>query len=196
MLLPSQNGIAADTYSGVNRPRPTRRAFLAGSIGGASALALTGCSGDIVPHGALTLRFWNGFTGPDGRTMLGLVKRFNEQNPDVHVVMQRMEWGTYYNKLFVANLGLADAAMMAGEALGIDKGNLVELLKASSGRSFAFDVRARMESPAGFRHGGTLLRKDIGLLGEVLGADHPAARRLADAAEGFLVAAAGLAQAS
>jgi multiple sugar transport system substrate-binding protein len=105
MLLPSQNGIAADTYSGVNRPRPTRRAFLAGSIGGASALALTGCSGDIVPHGALTLRFWNGFTGPDGRTMLGLVKRFNEQNPDVHVVMQRMEWGTYYNKLFVANLG-------------------------------------------------------------------------------------------
>lgn len=99
------------------------------------------------------------------------------------------------NSLFVANLGLADAAMMAGEALGIDKGNLVELLRASSGRSFAFDVRARMESPAGFRHGGALLRKDIGLLGEVLGADHPAARRLADAAEGFLVAAAGQAKA-
>src|SRR5438270_14041245 len=51
------------------------------------------------------LRFWNGFTGPDGRTMLGIVKRFNEANSDVHVTMQRMEWGTYYNKLFVAGLG-------------------------------------------------------------------------------------------
>src|SRR4051812_22862316 len=37
--------------------------------------------------------------------MLRIVKRFNEQNADVHVIMQRMEWGTYYNKIFVANLG-------------------------------------------------------------------------------------------
>src|SRR3954470_12247589 len=51
------------------------------------------------------LRFWNGFTGPDGRKMLEIVKRFNAQNPDVHVIMQRMEWATYYNKVFVANLG-------------------------------------------------------------------------------------------
>ncbi|MBC8109012.1 MAG: ABC transporter substrate-binding protein [Anaerolineae bacterium] len=51
------------------------------------------------------LRFWNGFTGPDGRTMLAIVKQFNAANPDVHVMMQRMEWGTYYNKLFVAALG-------------------------------------------------------------------------------------------
>jgi multiple sugar transport system substrate-binding protein len=64
------------------------------------------CDG-VSPSGndKVTLRFWNGFTGPDGRTMLALVKRFNQQNPDVHVVMQRMEWGTYYNKLFVSNLG-------------------------------------------------------------------------------------------
>jgi multiple sugar transport system substrate-binding protein len=53
----------------------------------------------------VTIRFWNGFTGPDGRTMLKLVKRFNQDNPDVHVIMQRMEWATYYNKLFVAGLG-------------------------------------------------------------------------------------------
>ena len=64
------------------------------------------CDGVSAPgDGKVTLRFWNGFTGPDGRTMLALVRRFNEKNPDVHVVMQRMEWGTYYNKLFVANLG-------------------------------------------------------------------------------------------
>jgi multiple sugar transport system substrate-binding protein len=53
----------------------------------------------------VTIRFWNGFTGPDGRTMLQMVRRFNEQNPDVQVLMQRMDWGTYYNKLFVAGLG-------------------------------------------------------------------------------------------
>ena len=94
------------------------------------------------------------------------------------------------NSLFVANLGLADAALAAAEALGIDQANLVDLLKASSGRSFALDVRARMENPAGFRHGGALLRKDIGLLGQVLGTGHAAADRLAHAAEGFLQAAA------
>lgn len=51
------------------------------------------------------IRFWNGFTGPDGRTMLKLVKRFNQENPDVQVLMQRMDWATYYNKIFVAGLG-------------------------------------------------------------------------------------------
>jgi multiple sugar transport system substrate-binding protein len=53
----------------------------------------------------ITLRFWNGFTGPDGRTMLRIVQRFNRENPHVHVVMQRIDWATYYNKLFVARLG-------------------------------------------------------------------------------------------
>ncbi len=37
--------------------------------------------------------------------MLRLVKRFNEANPDVNVLMQRMDWSTYYNKLFVAGMG-------------------------------------------------------------------------------------------
>lgn len=93
------------------------------------------------------------------------------------------------NSLFVANLGLADAAIEAGEACGIDRSKLIELLQASSGHSFALDVRARMKSPAGFRQGGALLRKNIALLGEVLGTDHCAARRQADAAKGFLAAA-------
>lgn len=76
----------------------TRRRFL-----GALGLApLAGCG----RGGArTTVRFWNGFTGPDGRTMLRLVRRFNEENPDITVLMQRMDWGTYYNKLFVGGLG-------------------------------------------------------------------------------------------
>jgi multiple sugar transport system substrate-binding protein len=53
----------------------------------------------------VTLHFWNLFTGPDGRTMLTIVKRFNDSHPGIHILMQRMEAGTYYNKLFVAGLG-------------------------------------------------------------------------------------------
>ncbi len=48
------------------------------------------------------LSFWNGFTGPDGRVMLEIIRQFNQENPGVHVTMQRMEWSTYYNKLMVA----------------------------------------------------------------------------------------------
>ena len=83
------------------------RAFLLTILSVSIAVAaVCGCdAGDVTGDDKITLRFWNGFTGPDGRTMLALVKRFNEKNADVHVVMQRMEWGTYYNKLFVSNLG-------------------------------------------------------------------------------------------
>ena len=84
----------------------TRRTFLrnlaAPAIAAAGALA-SGCTGG---SGRKTIvRYWNGFTGPDGRTMLRIVQRFNAANPDVQVVMQRMDWATYYNKLFVAGLG-------------------------------------------------------------------------------------------
>ena len=71
----------------------------------ASVIAqLSGCDRQN-ENGPITLHFWNGFTGADGRTMLAIVKKFNDTHPDIHVVMQRMEWGTYYNKLFVAGLG-------------------------------------------------------------------------------------------
>lgn len=51
------------------------------------------------------ISFWNGFTGPDGRTMLQIIRKFNEANPNIEVTMQRMEWGIYYNKLMVAGIG-------------------------------------------------------------------------------------------
>lgn len=62
--------------------------------------SLVGCDG----LGGESIRFWNGFTGPDGRTMLGIIRKFNAGSP-LPVVMQRMEWATYYNKLFVAGVG-------------------------------------------------------------------------------------------
>ncbi|MFY8052261.1 MAG: ABC transporter substrate-binding protein, partial [Armatimonadaceae bacterium] len=84
-----------------------RRALLT-ALGGMLAAPgiLSGCSSNVLGgRKQTTVRFWNGFTGPDGRTMLGLVRKFNAENPDIHVVMQRMDWGTFYNKLFVAGLG-------------------------------------------------------------------------------------------
>ena len=84
-------------------PLFSRRSLLSSAAGVAGTL-LTGC-GRGIGQSKTTLRYWNGFTGPDGRTMLRLVQRFNAANPDVQVVMQRMDWATYYNKLFVAGLG-------------------------------------------------------------------------------------------
>ena len=65
-------------------------------------IAFIGC--DSSSH-KIKLKFWNGFTGPDGRTMLKMVRKFNKENPDIQVKMQRIDWGTYYNKLFVAGIG-------------------------------------------------------------------------------------------
>src|SRR5262249_48887284 len=51
------------------------------------------------PGDPIVIRFWNGFTGPDGKTMEALVYQFQEANPDVRVRMQIIPWGTYYDKL-------------------------------------------------------------------------------------------------
>ncbi|NBT49729.1 MAG: hypothetical protein EBT07_18330, partial [Actinobacteria bacterium] len=31
------------------------------------------------------VNFWTGFTGPDGEQMVGLIREFHRQNPDVEV---------------------------------------------------------------------------------------------------------------
>ena len=92
------------------------------------------------------------------------------------------------NSLMAANMGLAQAALEAGEALGCDRKALAELINASSGRSFGFEVLARMPSPTAFAHGAALLAKDIALLGTVL-PEHAGAEVLRATAEPFLTAA-------
>jgi len=67
-----------------------------------------GCSDSGILEQKTVIRFWNGYTGPDGRMMLRMVTRFNAENQDVKVIMQRMDWATFYNKLFVA--GMSDRA--------------------------------------------------------------------------------------
>lgn len=88
------------------------------------------------------------------------------------------------NALMAANMGLAFSALeMAGE-LGVDRAALADLIKVSSGRSFGFEVFARLPSPEAFAHGATMLSKDVGLLGSILRQDNP----LAMAAAPFLAA--------
>nr|WP_086491292.1 NAD(P)-dependent oxidoreductase [Novosphingobium panipatense] len=89
------------------------------------------------------------------------------------------------NALMAANMGLAHAALSLGEELDIDRGALADLIRHSSGRSFGFEVYARLPAPAAFAHGGKLLRKDVDLLGTITAPDNALAR----AADPFLHAA-------
>jgi 3-hydroxyisobutyrate dehydrogenase-like beta-hydroxyacid dehydrogenase len=93
------------------------------------------------------------------------------------------------NSLMAANMALADAALGAGAALGLDRAALIELVKASSGRSYGFEVRARLSDIARFGHGAKLLAKDVGLLTTVL-SHEPCTATLRGAAEPFLEAIA------
>lgn len=94
------------------------------------------------------------------------------------------------NSLMAASMGLAHAAMGASAALGLDRAAFAELVKASSGRSFGFEVYARLPAPAAFSHGAPLLVKDTGLLAAIL-PDDPGAAELCRAAKPFLDAATG-----
>ena len=94
------------------------------------------------------------------------------------------------NALMAANMGLAHAALNAGADLAIDRIALAELIKASSGRSFGFEVYARLPSPAAFVHGAPLLVKDVNLLRNILPESEEAAL-LRDTAKTFLEAATG-----
>jgi 3-hydroxyisobutyrate dehydrogenase len=89
------------------------------------------------------------------------------------------------NSLMAANMAVADAALGAGAMLGLDTTALTELVKMSSGRSYGFDVRARLAHIGLFAHGAKLLAKDVGLLTSLLRED-PSCAVLRRAAEPFL----------
>jgi 3-hydroxyisobutyrate dehydrogenase-like beta-hydroxyacid dehydrogenase len=89
------------------------------------------------------------------------------------------------NTLMAANMALAHHALASAVALRIDRAGLIDLIKASSGRSYGFEVYSRLTAPTAFAHGGALLTKDAALLGTVAGAD-PAAAALRAIAGQFL----------
>lgn len=92
------------------------------------------------------------------------------------------------NALLSAHLGIADAALQVADELGIDRAALAALVKESSGRSFGFEIAARLPSPAAFAHGATMLDKDIRLLKTLLPQSRGAAALDAASSE-FLAAA-------
>ncbi|MEO5586348.1 MAG: NAD(P)-dependent oxidoreductase [Novosphingobium sp.] len=92
------------------------------------------------------------------------------------------------NSLLAANMGLAHGAMAAADAMGVDRAALAELVRQSSGRSFGFEVYARLPFPAAFTVGAPLLAKDVALLKTVV-PDDWGAELLRAAAEPFLTAA-------
>jgi len=75
------------------------------------------------------------------------------------------------NALMASHMSLAHYSLQLAAELGLDRAALSEIVKVSSGRSFGFEVYARLPSPSAFGHGARLLAKDVRLLGEVLGAD-------------------------
>ncbi len=90
------------------------------------------------------------------------------------------------NSLMAANLAVAHYAVEAARELEVDVQAFADLVKISSGRSFGFEVRARMPEPTAFGHGAKLLAKDVGLLGESMGTDNPTYQYIRDVAGPFL----------
>jgi 3-hydroxyisobutyrate dehydrogenase-like beta-hydroxyacid dehydrogenase len=68
------------------------------------------------------------------------------------------------NVLFAANVGLALEAFALGDAFGLDRGALVEMVMASSGSSWAVRSLHPRADPERIQHGVRMMRKDVGLV--------------------------------
>src|SRR3954454_15016918 len=96
----------------------TRRRFLTVTGGVAAGAALTACGGgksaDEAAGGpaqgsdkftgkydgpALTLSYWNGFTGGDGPSMDKLVAQFQQENPKIKIKQNTIQWADFYQKV-------------------------------------------------------------------------------------------------
>jgi multiple sugar transport system substrate-binding protein len=100
----------------MRQPSPlTRRGFLTLSAAGSLGL-MAGCGngkgvGDTGAKGvgnfsggeydgpAITLSYWNGFTGGDGPSMDALVKRFNKENKKITIKQNTMQWADFEQRL-------------------------------------------------------------------------------------------------
>ena len=113
-------------YSG----RPRRHRWSAVAAGAAGLVALAACGGGQSAEEAaggggaqggenaqgasceydgpqVDLAYWNGFTGGDGPFMQELVDRFNEENENINVTSNTIQWADFYQRL--------PAAVQAGQ---------------------------------------------------------------------------------
>lgn len=56
-------------------------------------------TGDTYDGPAVTLAFWNGFTGGDGPFMRQMVEAFNSEQSNITVEMNVLQWADYYQKV-------------------------------------------------------------------------------------------------
>jgi multiple sugar transport system substrate-binding protein len=48
---------------------------------------------------AVTLSYWNGFTGGDGPFMTKLVQQFMQENPNIKIQQNTVQWAEYYQRM-------------------------------------------------------------------------------------------------
>ncbi|GII76797.1 ABC transporter substrate-binding protein [Sphaerisporangium rufum] len=65
-----------------------------GASGGGNGGGDTGSGG-----GPVTLKFWNGFTGPDRKAVEGIVEKYNSSQNKAKIEMSIMPWDVFFNKL-------------------------------------------------------------------------------------------------
>lgn len=93
------------------------------------------------------------------------------------------------NNLMAAHIGLAEDALALGEALGLTRAGLTEVVTSGSGRSFALSILANLQGPDGAGEtAAAVLSKDVGLLESTAAARGVDATALIGSAEHGLVA--------
>ena len=104
--------------NGEVRGHLSRRGFLGMGVLAGAGVVLGGCgggtstppgaggaqkgafgTGDTYEGPAVTLAFWNGFTGGDGPFMRKMVEQFNSEHENIDVKMNVLQWGDYYSKV-------------------------------------------------------------------------------------------------
>lgn len=119
--------------NGEARGHLSRRGFLGIGVLAGAGVVLGGCgggtstppgaggaqkgafgTGDTYEGPAVTLAFWNGFTGGDGPFMRQMVEQFNTEQDNIDVKMNVLQWGDFYSKVpnAVASGSGPDVAIM------------------------------------------------------------------------------------
>ena len=68
-------------------------------VGGTEEQGVGGFSGEDYSGPALTLAYWNGFTGGDGPAMQALVKSFTDEHDNISIENNTIEWADFYQRL-------------------------------------------------------------------------------------------------
>ena len=87
------------------RRRMTRRGVLR-AAGASTVAAATGVwrteRRSAAGPANLTLTFWNGLTGPDGRVMEGIVADFMSQHRTIKIEQQQLPWTDFHTKMLTS----------------------------------------------------------------------------------------------